>query len=214
MALPERSKIAVLFSALLLAACGGSPTAQYLKQHGHQTHGYDDFGICKEYGCSTYVRTGLDLNEWQQVRDLFNPAPENAEAERERLKDVIALIEQFVGPRTDTDQDRAGATILTTKTGGQMDCIDEAYNTTTYLYLLRREGLIKFHKVGRPLRRGYFYNGWPHNTATVHELALPEKVEGPGHYVVDSWFHKNGVAPEIITAELWKTGWKPEKVIE
>lgn len=180
-----------------------------LKQHQNDPIIASDFGICKGYGCRYYRRTGLSAEEWQQVRDVFAVPAKSPAAERQMIKKSIALFELFVGPKTGTAHDEAGAQIIKLDTKGQMDCIDEAYNTSTYLHLLRKEGLIRLHRLGVPLRRGYYLDRWPHNTATIFELGPDDIIKGPGHYVVDSWFHENGREPEIIPASLWSTGWHP-----
>lgn len=200
--------LAVLF---LLSACGGSPSRVLLENHAADVKSANSFGICKGYGCKYYLKTGLSPEEWQTVRDIFSPPPTTAIEERIRIAQAISKMEQLVGPKTDTDQDAAGAQIINFSTGGQMDCIDEAFNSTTYLYLMRKDGLIKFHSVGAPLRRGYLFDGWPHNTATIHVLAQERAIGNAGHFVVDSWFHVNGALPDIVPASVWSDGWGPEK---
>ena len=84
-----------------------------------------------------------------------------------------------------------------------MDCVDEATNTTVYLKLFRQRRFINFHKEGYCINRGFFFNGWPHTSAMVEDISTGEA------FAVDSWFHKNGVQPEIVPAELWRSGWHP-----
>ena len=51
---------------------------------------------------------------------------------------------------------------------GQMDCIDESTNTRGFLLYLAERGLLKFHKVGRNVSRGFFVDGrYPHLTAII-----------------------------------------------
>jgi len=203
--------ILMMVCAALLTACGGDPAMKQLKQSHNDIILRQDFGICKGYGCRYYLKTGLADEEWQQITALFEKSPDNAAQERALIKKAIALFEQFVGPKTGTEKDDAGAQIISFSTENQMDCIDEAFNSSTYLHLLRKAGLIRFHSLGKPLRRGNYLNRWPHNTATIHEINKEIIIKGPGHYVVDSWFHVNGQAPEIIPASLWATGWSPDK---
>ena len=204
-----RNLIVCLFT-MMVAACGSSPTSRLLQQHHTDLIIVQDFGICKGYGCRYYLKTGLDPEEWQRIVAIFSQAPKNAVEERVAIKKAIALFEQMIGPKTGTDKDAAGAQIINLSTRGQMDCIDEAFNSSTYLYLLRTAGLIRFHRLGQPLRRGNYLNRWPHNTATLHEIDPEANVER-GHYVVDSWFHANGEAPEIVPATQWSQGWSPQK---
>lgn len=198
--------IAILWVVLILSACGASPAAKLLKEHHNDLIVQESFGICKGYGCRYYQKTGLTPQEWQQLADIFTPAPANAAEERQFIKRAIGLFEKFVGPKTGTAMDDPGAQIINFSTRDQMDCIDEAFNSSTYLFLLRKAGLIRLHTLGKPLHRGNYISRWPHNTATIHEIEAPK-----GHYVVDSWFHANGQEPEIVPAALWSSGWSPEK---
>jgi hypothetical protein len=70
---------------------------------------------------------------------------------------------------------------------------------------MEEAGLLKFHKLGNPIHRGYFINGWPHNTATIREL------ESNDQYAVDSYYRDNGVKPDIMPADVWLGGWRPPK---
>lgn len=94
--------------------------------------------------------------------------------------------------------------------GTQHDCVDESLNTTIYLTLLERKGLLKFHSVGTPtVRLPLIHAGrWPHQTATM----IDTQSQIP--YAVDSWFHDNGFPAEIIALEKWKKGWKPDAILE
>lgn len=194
---------------MVVTACGASPATRLLQQHHTDLIIVQDFGICKGYGCRYYLKTGLGPEEWQRIVAVFVGVPENAAEERIAIKKAISLFEQMVGPKTGTENDAAGAQLINLSTRGQMDCIDEAFNSTTYLYLLRMTGLIRYHRLGQPLRRGGTLR-WPHNTATLHELD-PEANGETGHFVVDSWFHTNGAEPEIVPAAQWSRGWSPQK---
>ncbi len=194
---------------LLLAACSSSPAMRLLQEHHQDVLVQQDFGICEGYGCRYYRKTGLSAPEWHQIRQIFAVPARTAAQERDMIKTAIGRFEQFVGPKTGTGHDKAGAQIINFSTRGQMDCIDEAFNTTTYLYILRKAGLIRLHILGKPLRRGNFFDRWPHNSATIYEIGQDRVINGPGHYVVDSWFHANGEEPEIVPASQWSQGWSP-----
>lgn len=193
---------AVLFS-VFLTSCGHSPAGSLQARYGEKNN-ISAFLVCSEYNCSTRQWVSLNEAEWRQVRSNFLPAPLNAAEERERIRSAVALIENLVGPKAGTDIDRAGAAIFTLDKRGQLDCIDEAYNTTTYLRLMGADGLIRFHEIGEPAKRGYILNRWPHNTATVIEH------ETGASYAVDSWFGANGSLPEVVTLQSWLDGWSPE----
>lgn len=188
--------------SMLLSSCGHSPAGS-LQARYREENKIAAFLVCSEYNCSTRQWVSLNETEWNEVRSNFLPAPLNAVEERERIRSAIALIERLVGPKAGTDIDRAGAAILTLDKRGQLDCIDEAYNTTTYLRLMDADNLVRFHDIGEPARRGYIFNRWPHNTATVVE-------RGTGaSYAVDSWFGANGALPDVVTLQSWLEGWSP-----
>jgi len=199
-------RIVLKFTALSLSlccvSCGHSPAESLLARYRGQND-VSSFMVCSQYGCSKQSWVSLDQAEWNQVRAIFMPAAQNAAEERERMRRAVALIETLVGPKAGTDIDRAGATIVTFDKIGQLDCIDEAHNTTTYLRLMDAENLIQFHEIGNPAKRGYIFNRWPHNTAVVVEH------ETGARYVVDSWFGANGMLPDVVTLETWMDGWQP-----
>ncbi len=188
--------------AVICTSCSHSPAKPLLARYSEQND-VSSFLVCSEYGCAVKQWVSLNDAEWNQVGSVFLPASQNAAEERERIREAVALIEEIVGPKAGTDVDRAGATIMTMNKRGQLDCIDEAYNTTTYLRMMDADNFIKFHEIGSPARRGYILNRWPHNTATVVEHG------SEANYVVDSWYGANGMLPDIVTLELWMDGWSP-----
>ena len=202
--------ILAFFLCSVMASCAISPAMSDLKQRHREVILPGDFGICKGYGCRTYQKTGLAPEEWRAIAAVFDPPAPTAEAERGLIQQAIALFEQYVGPKTQTAQDKAGAMLFNFAPQNQMDCIDEAFNTSTYLHLLRKAGLVRLHALGAPLHRGNYLNRWPHNTATIHVIGPDREINGKGHFVVDSWFHKNGDMPEIVPAAQWSGGWSPE----
>lgn len=201
--------IYLIFIILCLSACLNR-SIEHLKGHADDLNSPQRFGICYGYGCKFYIKTGLNKTEWAEVRALFNGDIKNAQQERVVIGTAIALIEQYIGPKTGTDNDKARARIINFSTKGQMDCVDEAFNTSSYLYLLKQDGLIKMHSLGAPLRRNLNQLSYPHSSATIYEMKFLKKIAAEGHYVVDSWFHKNGALPEIIPASRWMGPWYPE----
>ncbi len=199
-----KRRLLTLLAPIALAGCGASPTVRLLEDHaGQDTRA--NFVVCSDYQCSKRYNVSLGDAEWTTVRAVFEPPPADAAAERARIALAIGQIERIIGPKTNTSGDRPGATIITTRTSGQMDCIDESHNTTLYLRMMARDGLLKFHDVGQPIIRGHVIDRWFHNTATVTD-------RGTGvQWVIDSWFGANGEPADVITAEQWLSGWEPEK---
>lgn len=194
---------------MMLAGCA-SGSNEKLIGHADDLKSHQRFGVCYGYGCKYYQKTGLTNEEWAAVKALFGPQAKSAREERQMIAKAIALIEQYIGPKTGTDTDKARAIVINFSTRTQMDCIDEAFNSSSYLYLMAQDGLIKWHQLGAPLRRNLKDLSYPHSTATIHEKQSPRIVGGVGHYVVDSWFHKNGALAETILASMWKGPWYPK----
>jgi hypothetical protein len=164
----------------------------------------DSFTVCYSYGCQTIQTVILSKEQWLVIEQSFAPKSTTPEQERTQISLAIAQMETFIGELTQTKNDLPGTfEALFKDLDDQMDCVDEATNTTLYLKLFRQRGLIHYHREDHRINRGFFFNGWPHTSAVIEELET-------GHrFAVDSWFHKNGVRPEIMPTELWYSGWHP-----
>lgn len=160
------------------------------------------FSVCHDYGCASVDQLALNGHEWQSIQHLFARTATSPDQEREFIARAIARFETIVGKRTGTWNDKGGD-LKGLGQDGQMDCIDESTNTTTYLRLFAAHGLLHWHAVGAPATRGYFIFGWPHTTAAVRENATGEE------YAVDSWFFDNGVDAVVIPLQQWRDGWSP-----
>jgi hypothetical protein len=161
------------------------------------------FSVCHGGTCTIVSQAALDEAQWARIAAAFSPVPNDAPDERARIAEAIGRFETIVGAITDTSDDRAENEIGKSWSS-QMDCIDESTNTTTYLRILEKAGLLRWHRVEDRVTRGWFLFGWPHTTAVVSE------VKTGARWVVDSWFFENGRPPVIVPLDLWKTGWRPE----
>lgn len=191
------------FSLLLLACLPARADLSTLNHVLHQTPQLAGFEICHGGGCADVAQVTLEAVEWAQVRAVFAPLPQTAEQERQCIAAAIGLLESVVGFKTGTATDRGG-TFGNSAYPGQLDCNDEAANSTTYMKLMAQDGLIRFHDIADTRTRGFFFNGWPHTTAVIQERQQGKR------YAVDSWFYDNGAPAVIVPFEQWKTGWKPE----
>ncbi|MDX2507819.1 MAG: hypothetical protein QNL62_25540 [Gammaproteobacteria bacterium] len=163
------------------------------------------FSMCHGHGCKEVEQLSLNDAEWRRIAKHFQPPAESAEAEREQVANAIAEFEQIIGQKTNTSRDKAGL-FAAMGSPGQLDCIDEATNSTTYLTILEKQGLLKWHKPMAHVTRGFFIFGWPHSSAAMQE----KNSAGQTQYAVDSWFEDNGKRPHIIQLSLWRSGWEPE----
>lgn len=162
------------------------------------------FSVCHQQGCAERTTMQFTSAEAQLILQAFAMPSATAAQERALIAQAISRIEQIVGPRTGTDRD-LGGTFPGAFRSGQMDCIDESTNTTTYLRLLDNAGVLHWHTILRPATRLPIPRGWwPHTSAVIREAATGTR------YAVDSWFDANGSVPHIVELKLWRRGWKPD----
>jgi len=113
------------------------------------------FSICHAQGCKKLEQLSLNQTEWRQINRHFESAAGSAHQERKQIAAAIAEFEQIIGVKTGTSQDKAG---LFEHMGspGQLDCIDESTNTSSYLRILQKQGLLKWHEPMDHGTRGFF----------------------------------------------------------
>jgi len=197
--------VLALLSAALSACGASSPrhAEKFLSRHGIDSPTSQSFTMCYGYGCRRSQYVELTAADWDEVRGLFTPPPADAMSERAAIQSAVALLEQKTGNVVGTKLDKGGSKIGLGNPY-QLDCVDEALNTTNYLILMKNDGLLRFHDLRGPATRGFFIAGWPHTTAAIMET------EGGAAYVVDSWFFDNGEPPVILPIAEWQGGWDPE----
>lgn len=168
-----------------------------------QTPQLSAFEICQGGGCAEVSKTSLTELEWNAVTRIFNKPALNAKEERQKIALAIGVLEELIGKKIGTAADLAG-TFFNGNLTGQQDCNDEAINSTTYMRLLKQNGLMPLHEIEDIRTRNFFFTGWPHTTAVIREIETAER------YAVDSWFYNNGHAATIITFKQWKANFQPE----
>lgn len=162
-----------------------------------------NFSVCYDHQCATLDTLSLQAQEWRSISRLFARQSSNPAIERKQIAQAIARLEQITGHYTGTEHDKGGD-LKGLGQDGQMDCIDESINTTTYLKMLEDDDLMRWHTVEDRATRGWFMFGWPHTTAVIRDKRSGQL------YAVDSWFLDNGKPPFIVPLEKWKDGWDPE----
>jgi hypothetical protein len=152
--------------------------------------------ICYDYACNTQSRLTLTRDEWQNIAALFNGIKDSAN-ERQSIRQAIAQMEQAAGRQTPTFRDRGGNNkFLDDEEAGHMDCIDESLNTTRYLRLFEKNGLLRKHRVRERVSRSpYIFD--------FHWGAVIEELGSGRRYVVDSWHFDNGQPPVIQALGDW-----------
>lgn len=196
----------VIFALILLSGCasGVSDPSIVYSRLSIDNPSIEQFPHCRSYGCKNIDLVGLDDAEYQKLQSFFT-ANNSAITERHNIQMAIAYLENIIGTKTGTSEDVAGTYV---RLGNyQQDCIDESTNTTTYLMVLDQMKLLQFHSVNALSSRPPILSGrlGPHRTAVIVEKETGIK------YAVDSWFHDNGVKPEIIEMDTWFWGWHPSK---
>lgn len=194
-----------LVAALLATACNAhrKPARNFIAQYGIIDPIPSNFKHCYDHGCRSSDQVHLDHEQWNEIRNIFQPAPADAATERLRITHAVGLLEKIVGRITGTEKD-IGLNLYGTFLRYQMDCIDEAINTSTYLTMMESDGLIRYHSVLEPGIRGYIIFGLPHYATIIEEK------ENGDQYVVDSWFLDNGEPPFIVPFQKWRKGWGPK----
>ncbi len=155
------------------------------------------FYSCTDYHCDDSETVSLSAKQWRQVQVLF-AATRSAAEERRQIRKAIALLEIQVGRITGTSRDLA-KNVAGAGQPGQLDCISESKNTTTYLQLLSKDGLLQWHTVEeRQLRHPWILD--LHWAAVIRDKGTDKR------YAVDSWFLDNGHPPYIQPLDQWLSG--------
>lgn len=162
--------------------------------YGDESNKQNNISVCYNYGCKHEAQVELAGSEWAEIVELFTRQTQSSLEERKKISKAIALMEKLTGRYLGTSNDKAKNS--GTGEAGQMDCIDESRNTTSYLKLFEKKGWIKWHQIqNRALRRPYIFND--HWTAVIKDNKSNQL------YAVDSWFRGNGKEPVILTLEEW-----------
>ncbi len=193
----------LLFSCALLLTLNARADMTDVTRIYQQVPVLNGFDMCMGGGCAEIKRVSLSAEEWQSIAAIFSDEPVLTDAEHERKLIALAIgrFEKIIGAKTGTSQDLAGTFNYTS---GQLDCNDESINTTTYMRLMRQNGLVKLHEIEDMRTRNFFFTGWPHTTAVIHEIVTKER------YAVDSWFYDNGAPATIVPFARWKSGYIPQ----
>lgn len=198
-------------ACLLVAACGSIdsdevvPIDQVRAEYKLGPVSPRSFSVCHEHGCQERSSVSLTDAQWAEVWALFDPPSVDAVQERARIALAIGLIERLVAPQARTGGDVGGTFQGVGRGRGQLDCEDEAANTTQYLAMLSDERLIRFHRIVGWAWRGHFLRGWPHTATVIEE-------QGSGaRWAVDSWFEDNGRPAHVVPVRVWKSGWEPAR---
>lgn len=173
---------------------GGPPELHYQDYNAKPPH-ENTVTVCHAHGCQkqeSFTFTTADISDLSVLMDYVRTS-DTAVEERRAIAYAIAWMERRVGPATGTANDRASLGFM--NASGQLDCVDEATNATSYLLVLQHNKLLRHHAVIRPFSKASLFK-WPHFAAMIKERR--GKV-----YAVDSGVGPNGANPAITLASNW-----------
>jgi hypothetical protein len=182
---------------LALAADGAFAINWFSRGHGRAPEG-NRVNICHGYTCRIVTPVAFRADDILRIAGDLRGGMATAEAERSAVSRAVQAFEQIVGARIGTGNDLPGMQ-FGKGTPDQMDCMDEATNTTSLLVFLAERGFLKHHQVEEPSSRGFFLDGrYPHATAVLSVNGSGEK------WAIDSWPRANGEPPVIQPLPVWK----------
>ena len=119
----------------------------------------------------------------------------------------VVMVERMIGAKTGTGvhQWTHKDMMIRPNMGDptQLDCIDEAVNTWTYMTMMERAGLFRFHHVTDLAYAGLPTDTNPRNTAVL-------RAKDGGYYAVDASLVDGGVPPMVMPLSVWTGSWPPE----
>ena len=165
-------------------------------------HGFpptkDHVYVCHGYTCRIVTPIRFSPAEIERIAGGLAKGAKDASAERDAVSRSVQAFETIVGARIGTARDLPGMQ-FGQGTDDQMDCIDEATNTTGLLLFLESHGFLKHHRVEAPSARGFFIDGrYPHATAVLTDLQSGER------WAIDLWPRANALPPVIMRLAEWK----------
>lgn len=187
---------------LLLLLLPAAPADVFVRDDIVTDPTYQHFSVCYEHTCQQVVSRSLHPDEWRRITAPLRVHLPTAADERAAIAVAVGSMESVVGQLTGTGQDRGG-NLAGFGLSGQMDCIDESTNTTSYLTMLAADGLLKHHTVLDRATRFGLFAGAPHTTAVIQETGSGSR------FAVDAWFFDNGEPPAVVDLHKWKSGWNP-----
>jgi len=189
-----------VFALLLLGGCASqslSSHSDWFDEREARMPIGNKIYICHAFTCALTTPVVLSEAEFGRISAPFGKDIKTPAEERAAVSDAVQIFERIIGKRVGTSNDRGGLDI-----GGgdpsQMDCIDEATNTTSLLLMLSENGVLKLHEIARPVARGFFLDGrYPHATAVLREKGSKNS------WAIDSWQTANAEPPVIQDLNVW-----------
>jgi hypothetical protein len=205
------SRVLIVLLSGSLAACtqtgGASEVGRHYVEFGAEPPRGNRVTICHAYTCkmqTPYTFRQQDIAEIKAVMNKVKKA-DTPHEERRAVAYAIAHIEVKVGAKLGI-KDKAGMQFTASGNPEQLDCVDVATNTTSYLLVMQENGLIKHHTVAMTQSKENLLKGfaqlnpvkyWPHWSAILKENATGQR------WAVDRWPFDQGENPAIQKVEEW-----------
>lgn len=202
--------VPVIMLAAGLSACvsggGSDPRIHYAHFSADPPRG-NQITVCHAYTCkmqSPYTFRQQDLAEIRAVMARTKKA-DTPHEERRAVAYAIAHIDVKVGKKLGI-KDKAGMQFTASGDPTQLDCVDVATNTTSYLLVLQQNGLLKHHTVAMTRSKENLLKGfaqldpvkyWPHWSAILKENKTGQQ------WAVDRWPFDQGENPAVQKVEEW-----------
>jgi len=192
--------VAAIVAPNALRAAGPDGNAEFLEKLSLGAEPEQTLTVCHGFGCTYRNPFVLTPERMAYLRSLLGE-PRSASEERKAIGGAVAWFDREGGRVASTVGRIAYASVRTKSGPGQMDCIDLTANVTELLLVLERDGLIRFHRLGEQVSRGFILDGrLPHTTPVIVEIATGTQ------WAVDSWTKAYGELPDIITIAEWRHG--------
>jgi hypothetical protein len=203
-------RVLVIALAAGLSGCvsggGEDPRIHYVSFGAEPPEG-NRVTVCHAYTCKMQTPYTFSQKDMAEIAALMRQVKrgDTPFEERRAVAYAIAKMETDVGKKLGI-KDKAGMQFTASGDASQMDCVDEATNTTSYLLVLKANGLIRQHTVEGTMSKENLAKGivklnpvqyWPHWTAVLKENKSGQK------YAVDSWLFDNGENPAVVKVEDW-----------
>ncbi len=160
-----------------------------------------EVSICFDYACAHQAPARFDAMLLNPIAASLAQARDAAD-ERRLIARAVAQLYLAASRQTPIWRDRGGNRNDNTDLPGAMDCLDHSANTTAFLQLMQRVGMLRFHRLGEPARRIRYFVA-EHWSARIVESA------SDAEYVVDSWFFDLGTPAIVMPLAAWRTGDDP-----
>jgi len=185
-------------AVLTLGACTyeqeGPPSAHFEQFAAKAPHA-NTVRVCHAYGCKSQTEFTFSQADIAQLNTLMSQVKreDTAPEERRAMAYAVAWMERRVAPAVGTASDRPSMDMLGSGDESQQDCVDEATNTTSYLMVLDRNGLIHHHAIERPYAKDDLSH-WTHWAAVIRER------DSGARFAMDSSSGPNGENPTVKAA--------------